>query len=80
MLVKKKLEMEESGKLFSRKGNERVQRVVAVVPLTEDVKAETIVERLLEAVGVEMTGEGGYRNGECVLASRLSRHRRAERD
>lgn len=64
ILEKKKDKLEELGKLFSRKGAERVDRVVAVVPLTSDVEALDMVEQLLAAVDIECVGEGAVRMGE----------------
>lgn len=65
ILEKKKDQLEELGKLFTkRNGAERVSRVVAVVPLTKDVSALEIVEQLLAAVGVESVGTGAVRTGE----------------
>lgn len=66
MQDKKQAALAEVGALFSRKGasGERVQRIIAVVPLTNDVSALELVEQLLGAVGVECQGEGGYRTGE----------------
>lgn len=64
-MKQKKIEaLEDVTKLFNRKGAEKVQRVIAVVPLTNDVSAEEVVEHLLQSVGVEVQGEGGYRTGE----------------
>lgn len=64
MQAKKQDQLEEMGKLFARKGADRVSRVIAVVPLTDDVDALAIVEELLKAVGVECVGEGAVRTGE----------------
>lgn len=64
MQGKKLAALAEVGALFNRKGSDRVQRVIAVVPLTSDVSALQIVEQLLEAVGVECRGDGGFRTGE----------------
>jgi ClpP class serine protease len=62
--LKKRGELEELGQLFSRKGEEKVARVVAVVPMTGDVVASQVVEQLLAAVGVVGTGEHGMRTAE----------------
>lgn len=64
-MKQKKIEaLEDVTKLFNRKGAEKVQRVIAFVPLTDDVSAEDVVAQLLQSVGVEVQGEGGYRTGE----------------
>lgn len=69
--LKKRGELEELGQLFSRKGEEKVARVVAVVPMTGDVVASQVVEQLLAAVGVVGTGEHGMRTAELVVPLRL---------
>lgn len=60
----KRAELDEQSKLFTRKGQDKVQRVVAVVPLTNDVDALDLIEDLIGAVGLQLTGEGGYRSAE----------------
>ena len=64
MQLKKRAELDEHSKLFTRKGADKVQRVVAVVPLCDDIDALDIIQDLVGAVGVELTGEGGYRSAE----------------
>lgn len=64
MQDKKRALLEDVGRIFSRKGADRVSRVVAVVPLTGDVSALEIVEQLLASVDVECVGEGAVRTGE----------------
>ncbi|GAA5989302.1 hypothetical protein JCM11641_006106 [Rhodosporidiobolus odoratus] len=64
VLEKKREILEESKGIFSGKNRagERVQRVVAVVPMTEDVSSEAIVQLLAESTGNELTGVEGYRS------------------
>lgn len=64
MQLKKRAELDEQSKLFTRKGADKVQRVVAVVPLCDDIDALDIIQDLVGAVGIELTGEGGYRSAE----------------
>ncbi|KAK4700449.1 pre-rRNA-processing protein TSR1, partial [Phenoliferia sp. Uapishka_3] len=66
MQDKKRALLEDVGRIFSRKGAERVSRVVAVVPLTGDVDALEIVEQLLASVNVDCVGEGATRTGDVV--------------
>ena len=68
MQKKKESALEEMGKLFGRKGIDKVSRIVAVVPMTGDVNALEIVEKLLEAVGVDCVGEGAVRTAEYVAS------------
>ncbi|KAL8280521.1 hypothetical protein RQP46_007169 [Phenoliferia psychrophenolica] len=66
MQGKKLAALEDVGRIFSRKGADRVSRVVAVVPLTGDLSALQIVEQLLKSVDVECEGEGAVRTGDVV--------------
>ena len=75
MQGKKLAALEDVGRIFSRKGADRVSRVVAVVPLTGDLSALEIVEELLKSVDVECEGAGAVRTGECVLLRSQWRHR-----
>ena len=50
--------------LFTRKGSHKVQRVVAVVPLTPDVEASDLVDGIAQALGVETFAEPGARSAE----------------
>ncbi|KAK4333094.1 Ribosome biogenesis protein TSR1 [Rhodotorula toruloides] len=64
-VVKKKRDLleEQKGIFQGRNRNgERVQRVVAVVPMTEDVSALETAEMLAQAVGGQLTGTEGYRS------------------
>ncbi|GEM09392.1 ribosome biogenesis protein tsr1 [Rhodotorula toruloides] len=64
-VVRKKRELleEQKGIFQGRNRNgERVQRVVAVVPLTEDVSSLETAEMLAQAVDGELTGTEGYRS------------------
>jgi hypothetical protein len=61
----KEAKLEELGKLFSKKGSERVSRIVAVIPMTEDVNPLNMVEKMLQSVGIECVGETtGVRTAE----------------
>ncbi|GAA5843519.1 hypothetical protein JCM11251_001643 [Rhodosporidiobolus azoricus] len=64
VLDKKRELLEESKGIFSgkNKAGERVQRVVAVVPMTEDVNSEDIVKLMAESTGNELSGVEGYRS------------------
>ncbi|GAA5966291.1 hypothetical protein JCM3765_005245 [Sporobolomyces pararoseus] len=64
VLAKKKELLEENKSIFSGKNKhgEKVQRVVAVVPMTEDVNAEEIVKQLAESIGSDCEGVEGYRS------------------
>ncbi|GAA5867572.1 hypothetical protein JCM8547_001224 [Rhodosporidiobolus lusitaniae] len=64
VLDKKREILEDSKGIFSgkNKNGDRVQRVVAVVPMTEDVSSEGIVQLLAEATGNQLTGTEGYRS------------------
>ncbi|GAA6026737.1 hypothetical protein JCM8097_005824 [Rhodosporidiobolus ruineniae] len=64
VLDKKRSILEESKGIFTGKNRqgERVQRVVAVVPMTEDVSSEAVVQLLAQATGNELTGVEGYRS------------------
>lgn len=64
MQAKKEAELESLARLFTRKGSDKVQRVVAVMPMTDDVDPEKVVQQLLESVGVECSGTGAVRTGE----------------
>ncbi|GAA5952177.1 hypothetical protein JCM21900_006931 [Sporobolomyces salmonicolor] len=66
VLTKKRELLEESKGIFSGKGKngEKVQRVVAVVPMTDDVQAELVVQLLAESVGSSAEGVEGYRSVE----------------
>lgn len=64
MQGKKHAALAEVGALFSRRGGDKVQRVIAVVPLTSDVNPLEMVQQLLQSVGVECQGEGAFRTGE----------------
>lgn len=61
---KKETSLVEMSKLFSRKGIDKVQRIVAVLPMTKDLVPEEMVKSLLKSVGVQMGGEGNVRIGE----------------
>ncbi len=62
--AKKEAELETMAKLFMRKGQDKVARVVAVVPMTDDVDPAGMVSNLLGSVGVDCNGEGAVRTGE----------------
>ncbi|BGP13572.1 hypothetical protein JCM10213_008709 [Rhodosporidiobolus nylandii] len=64
VLEKKRELLEDQKGIFSGKNRsgDRVQRVVAVVPMTEDVSSEAIVQLLAESTGNELTGTEGYRS------------------
>ncbi|GAA6003289.1 hypothetical protein JCM10207_001845 [Rhodosporidiobolus poonsookiae] len=61
---KKRERLEDAKGIFSGKNRagERVQRVVAVVPMTEDVSSEAIAQLLAQATGGELSGVEGYRS------------------
>ncbi|GAA5931866.1 small subunit rRNA maturation protein TSR1 [Sporobolomyces koalae] len=64
VLAKKRELLEENKSIFNGKNKhgEKVQRVVAVVPMTEDVSAEQIVKQLADSIGSECEGVEGYRS------------------
>ncbi|GAA6061608.1 hypothetical protein JCM10212_000916 [Sporobolomyces blumeae] len=64
VLAKKRELLEENKGIFNGKNKhgEKVQRVVAVVPMTDDVNAEEIVRQLAESIGSECEGVEGYRS------------------
>jgi len=62
--LKKEAELESMAKLFTRKGTDKVSRVVAVIPMTDDVDPAEIVAQLLASVGVDCNGTGSVRTGE----------------
>jgi hypothetical protein len=69
VLAKKKEMLEENKSIFNGKNKhgEKVQRVVAVVPMTEDVNAEEIVKQLAESIDSECEGVEGYRSVKYVV-------------
>ncbi|GJN88836.1 hypothetical protein Rhopal_001807-T1 [Rhodotorula paludigena] len=64
VLDKKRSLLDDQRGLFAGKNRngDRVQRVVAVVPMTEDVSSLATVELLAEATGGELSGVEGYRS------------------
>ena len=64
VLAKKKEMLEENKGIFvgKNKYGDKVQRVVAVVPMTEDVNAEEIVQQLAASIESECEGVEGYRS------------------
>lgn len=69
VLDKKRRIVEDAKGIFAGKNRngDRVQRVVAVVPMTEDVSSLELVELLAQSIGGELSGVEGYRSLECVL-------------
>lgn len=61
---KKQAALEEVGKIFARKGADRVSRVVALVPLTADVDPAELAEQLMRGVGLQCVGAGAVRTAE----------------
>lgn len=64
VLARKRELLDENKSIFSGKNRngERVQRVVAVVPMTRDVDAEEIVQQLARSIDSACEGVEGYRS------------------
>ncbi|GAA5837741.1 hypothetical protein JCM9279_006848 [Rhodotorula babjevae] len=64
VLDKKRRIVEDAKGIFAGKNRngDRVQRVVAVVPMTEDVSSLELVELLAQSIGGELSGVEGYRS------------------
>ncbi|SCV66932.1 BQ2448_5578 [Microbotryum intermedium] len=61
---KKRHALDSTAKLFS--GPDRAQRIVAIVPMSEDVDPLAVVELLAATIKVEIHGQGGYRVLDAV--------------
>lgn len=67
--LQKRAAADDAAKVFSAKrapGQQRVRRIVAVVPLTDDVDSTSFVENWLQGQNVELKGERNDRYAECV--------------
>lgn len=66
VLDKKRQVLEDQKGIFSGKNRQgdRVQRVVAVVPMTDDVDALATAQLLAESTGGQLSGEGAQRSLE----------------
>ncbi|GAA6049888.1 hypothetical protein JCM3770_004232 [Rhodotorula araucariae] len=64
VLDKKRQVVEDAKGIFAGKNRngDRVQRIVAVVPMTEDVSSLEMVELFAQSIGGELTGVEGYRS------------------
>lgn len=70
VLAKKKELLEENRNIFNGKNKhgDKVQRVVAVIPMTDDVDAEEIVKQLAASIDSSCDGVEGYRSVKYVTS------------
>ncbi|KAM0746299.1 DUF663-domain-containing protein [Meredithblackwellia eburnea MCA 4105] len=74
LLLKKKAGLEDAARIFTRKSNDKVARIVAVVPLTDDVEPANLVEQLLASVGVQSAGNQLVRTADIIKFHSQSLH------